>query len=103
MSAPNRPVLAAPSRDFLIKHTRLGVLSQAFGDVLSDFEQELVEEIARRRAAFGDEAPVTPAEQAVVLDALEGIEAHVRRLFHPARQAFLDMLKRAEPLVGRVA
>ena len=88
------------TRDFLLKHTRARVLAVVAGQHLSDFERDLIEEIGRRRAAFDAAAQATPAEQAVVLDALNGMEMGLRRAFSENREAFVEMLARAEPIVG---
>ncbi len=64
-----------------ILHTRAQVLSVMAGSVLSEFETDLIAEIARRRAAFGDLATVTEAEAAVLELAVQGMEVGIRRAF----------------------
>ncbi|HVY34852.1 MAG TPA: hypothetical protein VG960_10560 [Caulobacteraceae bacterium] len=88
------------TREFLLKHTRARVLASFAGHHMSDFERDLIEQIGRRREAFGAAAQATEAEQAVVLDALTGMETGLRRAFSENREAFAEMLTRAEPIVG---
>lgn len=62
-----------------VRHTRARVLRQIAGEILSDFECELIAEVSDRRRLCGADAEVTPSEAAVLAEAVAGMETHLRR------------------------
>lgn len=95
------------TRELALQHTRLQVLIQAAPAIaqswLAPFERELVEDVRRRREAFGENAPVTEAEAVVLRLALDGMECGLRRAFVGQAKPFLEMLDRAAVQIGDAA
>ena len=87
------------TRELAILHTRAGVLSGSFPQFVSPFELDLIAEVARRRAAFGDAANLTDLEAQVIREVVEGLERGIRRMFSGpgVRAAWGDMEERVAP------
>lgn len=89
------------TRDLALLHTRAGVLAAAFPRFVSEFERGLIDEIARRRQAFGDAARITEAEADRLRDLVAGLEGCIRRMFERGDMKAWFEVKLVE-LVGRI-